>query len=151
MKSSTLISLTFRSTKSVKPLRSPPSLQLTPCRDITSPRLLSPCIPLTTYGVVMNQSLVTLPRSGGDTSGLTGDYVTISTGCRVGSTVFWTFFFHVVGFARIPLQSLRPSWSYLSLPPGGVLLSDCLGGQVCRGLEIGEVGPLTLQHLLSIR
>jgi hypothetical protein len=58
--------------------------------------------------------------------------------------------------------------SYLSSPLRGILLSACLGGQVwkglgnycCllvweakfgRGLEIGEVGPLTLQHLLPNR
>ena len=52
--------------------------------------------------------LVTLPRSDGDTLGLTGDPVTISTGVKFGFTVSWTFFPHVVGFARILPQSPRP-------------------------------------------
>lgn len=80
--------------------------------------------------------LVTLPQSGGDTFGLTGDYVTISTGIELALYCILDFFPHVVGFARIPRHFLCPSWSYLSFSLGGILLSACLGGQVWKGFVL---------------
>ena len=81
--------------------------------------------------------LVTFPQSDGDTLGLTGDPVTISTGVTFGLTVFWTFFFPC-GLFRQDTPSVPSPYLVLFKSSLGGYIVDCLHGRPSvMGLDIG--------------